>query len=220
MIANFHYVTGNKRGEELLKEIKSYCRSGGQWVQLRVKNESFRVVLELAFQAKRITTHYNARLIINDFPEIARAVNSYGVHLGKNDMSPKEARSYLFDHQIIGSTCNTMEDIVEVNSKGLVDYVGLGPFRYTETKEKLSPVLGIEGLRLIKEKCNLLGVNLPLVVIGGVQLEDFEDIFNCGVHGIACSSLVEQYQDKEVLLNKVDSILQNELDYEKFETSG
>ena len=71
-----------------------------------------------------------------------------GVHLGKNDMSPSDARKILGNGYIIGGTANTLDDIERLIKEG-VDYIGLGPFRYTETKKNLSPILGIDGYKKI-----------------------------------------------------------------------
>ena len=71
-----------------------------------------------------------------------------GVHLGKTDASPPIARNYLFTWQIIGGTANTLQDCETLIEKE-VDYISLGPFRFTETKADLPPVLGLHGYTAI-----------------------------------------------------------------------
>jgi len=220
MIANFQYITGKGSGETLLRRIRNYCRAGGQWVQLRMKEASFKEILEVAVQAKAITAQFNAKLIINDYPEIARSVNAFGVHLGKNDVSASEAKSLLFDYQIIGSTCNSWTDILHIHKEGKSDYIGLGPFRFTKTKEKLSPVLGVEGLKELKDKMQLNGIDLPTIAVGGITKNDLEALYQTGISGVAASALIEQEENIQGLLNQVDRFTQEELDYAKFEISG
>ena len=219
MISKFQYITGGGSNEEILLRIRDHCRSGGQWVQLRVKNRPFKQLLELATQSRSICSHYNAKLMINDHPDIARAVNAFGVHLGKNDMSATQAREVLFEHQIIGSTCNTWEDIERIIDEGKSDYIGLGPFRFTETKEKLSPVLGLEGVASILEKYNSLGYTLPIVAIGGIEEGDIEALYSKGVHGIAVSKLVERTRDLNGFMERIEKYIEQELDHAKFEIS-
>ena len=89
---------------------------------------------------------YGSRLIINDRVEVAVAVDADGVHVGKEDMPVREARRMMGEGKIVGGTANTVEDIRE-HYRGGADYIGLGPYRYTTTKKKLSPVLGLEGYR-------------------------------------------------------------------------
>ena len=69
-----------------------------------------------------------------------------------------------------------------------VDYIGLGPFRFTETKKNLSPVLGIEGYESIISSCKNKGINIPVIAIGGLIPNDFNALFKGGVHGVAISS--------------------------------
>jgi len=220
MIANFQYITGNLSEEDMLMSIKRYCIAGGQWIQLRKKNASASEVFELAIKAKAICNTYNAKLIINDYPEIARAVNAYGVHLGRKDMTAKEARTILFDHQVIGSTCNSIEDIQKIADEGASQYIGLGPFRDTKTKKELSPVLALQGIQNIQKQCNERGIEIPVVAVGGITHTDIPSIFDTGVHGLAASGMVEKENDLNRIFKEVERVTQKELDYAKFEISG
>ena len=219
MISRFHYITGKGSNEEVLYSMRDFCRAGGQWVQLRVKEKPFKELLEIATQARSICSHYNAKLIINDHPDIARAVNAFGVHLGKSDMTASKAREVLYEHQVIGSTCNTWEDVERILEEGKSDYIGLGPFRYTKTKENLSPVLGLDGVRAIQERLQLLDHKLPIVSVGGIEETDLEDIFSSGIHGVAVSSMMKNCADKDGLINRIEKITEQELDHAKFEVS-
>ncbi|NND77982.1 MAG: thiamine phosphate synthase [Flavobacteriales bacterium] len=219
MISKFQYITGNGTNEQVLIRIRDYCRAGGQWVQLRAKDRPFKQLLELATQARSICSHNNAKLIINDHPDIARAVNAFGVHLGKEDMSASQARKVLFDHQIIGSTCNSWEDIHKIFEEGNSDYIGLGPYRETQTKAKLSPILGLDGLRQILLQKEMTDNSLPIVIVGGIQEPDLEEIYDTGIYAVAASSMVENSKDVSGLVKRIEKITEQELDHAKFETS-
>lgn len=106
-----------------------------------MKKNSKAEILQTGRLIKEICQYYNALFIVNDQVEIARQLDADGVHLGLEDMNPEEARKILGPDKIIGATCNTMEDI-RLRAIQKVDYIGLGPFRYTTTKQKLSPVGG------------------------------------------------------------------------------
>ena len=134
--------------------------------------------------------------IINDNVELAKEIEADGVHLGRADRNPAEAREISGDDFIIGGTANTFDDIVSLLEQG-VDYIGLGPFRFTETKKNLSPVLGLEGIKNIVETYRRTSLRqIPVIAIGGIKLNDVEDLIKAGVHGIAVSSAINISEDK------------------------
>ncbi|MEM7104495.1 MAG: thiamine phosphate synthase [Bacteroidota bacterium] len=186
-IAHFHYLTQDIPGvgHETLAELA--CKGGVEWVQLRVKEQGYEDWLDTAWEVKKICNRFGAKLIINDNIEIAREVGADGVHLGKNDFPPAMARMALGPSKIIGGTANTFEDIQMLHLAD-VDYIGLGPFRFTETKKNLSPQLGIDGYRTLAERCKTADLNLPLIAIGGIKTKDINGLLEAGVHGVAISS--------------------------------
>ena len=100
----------------------------------------------------------------------------------------------LGEEFLIGGTANTFEDIVR-HWQGGADYIGCGPFRYTETKKNLSPVLGLEGYASILRQMQEAGVPLPVVAIGGITRADIPAIMQTGVRGIALSGTVLRADD-------------------------
>lgn len=183
MISKLHYISQGNNPEEHISNIQKACASGAELVQLRIKGFDEEIVLDTAKKVKEITGHFHTRLIINDYYKVAIEVKADGVHLGKSDTCPLIARKALASWQIIGGTANTLEDCKELISKK-VDYIGLGPFRFTKTKDNLSPVLGEIGYREILVKLN---TSTPVIAIGGITQNDVLDIMITGVHGIAIS---------------------------------
>lgn len=185
-ISKLHYISQGNTPKEHLENIQQACQSGAELVQLRLKNVSEKRVLKIAREAREITNHFQTRLIINDHYKIAKEVKADGVHLGKSDSCPTEARKHLYAWQIIGGTANSLEDCQTLINKK-VDYIGLGPFRFTETKENLSPVLGLNGYLTIIEE---LKTEIPIIAIGGIEVDDILDIMMTKVHGIAMSGAI------------------------------
>lgn len=183
MIPKLHYISQGDSPEEHLKNIHKACSSGVELVQLRLKNIDEVDLLKTAEKAREITANYQISLIINDHYKIAKAVKSDGVHLGKTDSSPTEARKHLHSWQIIGGTANSVQDCRTLIEKK-VDYIGLGPFRFTHTKHNLSPVLGLNGYASLLEE---LKTETPIIAIGGITIEDVTAILEIGVYGIATS---------------------------------
>ncbi|GKI22155.1 hypothetical protein CE91St19_15570 [Odoribacter laneus] len=188
------YITDYKEGWTIGEQVEAVCQGGIRWIQLRMKKNSKAEILQTGRLIKEICQYYNALFIVNDQVEIARQLDADGVHLGLEDMNPEEARKILGPDKIIGATCNTMEDI-RLRAIQKVDYIGLGPFRYTTTKQKLSPVLGVEGYQKILHTMSREGISIPVFAIGGIQDADFIPLLQTGIQGIALSGLIKNSPD-------------------------
>ena len=182
-ISTLQYITTSPEGAERA------CRGGVRWVQLRVKNQPYAIWKQLALETQAVARRYGATLLINDNPRLAQDIGADGVHLGQADMPPAEARAMLGATFIIGGTANTFADVQRHAAAG-VDYVGLGPFRFTSTKEKLSPILGLAGYADILRQCRAAGLAVPIVGIGGVTLADVPALLETGLHGVAVSGAI------------------------------
>jgi thiamine-phosphate pyrophosphorylase len=198
MLKKIQYISQGDSPEQQLANISKALDAGCKWIQLRYKNKSIEEVRTLAIMAQKICKAYDATFIINDHLQVASEINADGVHLGLEDISVKEARILLKENKIIGGTANTLEDVLQrVNEK--CDYIGLGPFRFTTTKEKLSPILGIEGYQeILKELKNRI-IDIPIYAIGGIEIEDFEKLEQAGVYGVAVSGLITHHKNPEIL---------------------
>lgn len=164
------------------------------WIQLRIKGATDNEVRPIALKAQSWCKIMSATFIIDDRVDLVKEIHADGVHLGKNDMPVAEARKILGDDFIIGGTANTFEDVKALAEAG-ADYIGCGPFRFTTTKEKLSPVLGLEGYQHIVSEMKAQHIDLPIVAIGGITKEDIPDIMKTGVTGIALSGCILNAED-------------------------
>ena len=199
-VGRLHYITQEVEKKTHAQLAEEACLAGVDWVQLRVKNKSYAEWKATAIETLAICRKYHVKLIINDNVELAKEINADGVHLGKEDISTAEARKILGANFIIGGTANTFEDIkMHVPN---VDYIGLGPFRFTSTKEKLSPILGIEGYKQIINKCRDNNITIPIVAIGGITSNDVAALLNTGVYGIAIASAITFSKDKRETVNE------------------
>jgi len=198
-ISKLHYISQGKTPEDHLNHIRQACTYGAEWVQLRLKDLPEETILKTAKKARDITAHFQTRLIINDHYKIAKMVKADGVHLGKTDTCPTEARKVLGKWYIIGGTANTLEDCENLIAKS-VDYIGLGPFRFTKTKKNLSPVLGLEGYQAI---LNVLKNSTPIIAIGGIVEADLPKLLKTGVHGVAMSKTITHSFNKISTINKL-----------------
>ena len=159
---------------------------GCRWVQLRMKDASEEELKNTAIRVQDLCRQYGATFIIDDHVDLVKQIGADGVHLGKLDMPIKEARERLGKGFIIGGTANTFEDIRQHVADG-ADYFGCGPFRFTTTKQKLSPILGLDGYRSILAQMKEEGLSIPVVGIGGITREDIPALKAVGLSGIALS---------------------------------
>ena len=200
------FITHRTTQYDYLQSVEMALKGGCRQIQLRMKEADVMEVERVAMQAKSLCDDYGADLYLNDHVGICLKVNAKGVHLGKSDMPPSEARTLLGDRYIIGGTANTFDDIFHLHEQG-VDYIGLGPFRFTTTKENLSPVLGLEGYRSILDLCRKNAINLPVLAIGGVTVDDIPDLMQTGISGVALSSTILNSENPVAEIEKMVKLL-------------
>lgn len=188
------FISHQNEKMSYLDGIREALAGGCKWIQLRMKGATDEEVRPIALKVKEWYKEQNATFLIDDRVELVKEVGADGVHLGKNDMPIAEARKILGDDFIIGGTANTFEDIKAHYEAG-ADYIGCGPFRFTTTKEKLSPILGLEGYCEIIQKMKAEKIDIPIVAIGGITKEDIPEIMKTGVNGIALSGSILNAKD-------------------------
>ena len=172
-----------------LDGIRLAIKGGCKWVQLRMKDATDDEVRPIAIEAQRLCRENGATFIIDDRVALVKELHADGVHLGKEDMPIAEARQILGDDYIIGGTANTLDDVKRHYASG-ANYIGCGPFRFTTTKKRLSPILGLDGYESIVEGMKREGIDLPIVAIGGITADDVPSILATGVTGIALSGAI------------------------------
>ncbi len=206
MIEKLQYITQETATLSHIDCVREACIAGVKWVQLRVKNKSNEEYLEIEKEAKIICDLYDVILIINDNVDIANEINAHGVHLGKTDMYISEARSILGEDAIIGGTANTLKDVERLIEQK-ANYIGLGPYSKTETKNNLSPVLGLSGYSELLNELKMFYAlsETPIIAIGGIDMYDIEPILSTGIYGVAVSGLLT---DNFSITNRLHTILE------------
>ncbi len=179
------FITHRRNGYDELSGSRAVLEGGCRWVQLRMKDAAADEIVAVGRPLAALCREFGATFILDDHVGLVKTVGADGVHLGKNDMPLVRARAILGPDKIIGATANTLADMLAAAEAG-ADYIGLGPFRFTTTKEKLSPVLGLEGYRSIMGEFRRVS-GIPVVAIGGITLGDLGAIMDSGVTGVAVS---------------------------------
>lgn len=167
---------------------------GCRWIQLRMKGATDDEVRLIALRLHEACKQVGATFVLDDRVALCKEIGADGVHLGREDMPVAEARELLGHKFLIGATANTFDDIRRLKRES-ADYIGCGPFRFTTTKERLAPTLGLEGYANIMARMNEEKLRIPVVAIGGILLDDVMPLINAGVHGIAVSGAILQAED-------------------------
>ena len=191
---SIQFITHQNEKYTYYDSAKIALEGGIRWIQLRMKESSKDTILQEAIRIRNLCKSYQALFFVDDHVDLALASSANGVHLGINDMPIKEARKLAGNNLLIGGTANTFNHI-EMQVKEGVDYIGLGPFRYTDTKKHLSPILGLEGIQKIVLQCQKNKISTIIHVIGGIQTMDIKAIMQTGVNGIAISSAILQAEN-------------------------
>lgn len=205
-VDKLHFISNETSNMSHIDSIRLALEAGCRWIQLRVKNRPEDEVLPIAREAKQLCDSYGARLIINDFPRVALAVEAHGLHLGLTDMPVPEARALAGEKIVIGGTANTWEDIVRRVHEG-ADYIGLGPFRFTNTKQNLSPILGIGGYQTFIHRMRQAGHSTPIIAIGGITPDDIGNLREAGIHGVAMSAALIGAADPQNTYHQIQQAL-------------
>ncbi|WP_140938755.1 thiamine phosphate synthase [Sphingobacterium lumbrici] len=184
-IERLQFISQGDTAEQQIISIHQALDAGVKWIQLRFKNQEEKAVRVLAEQVKRLCIQYSAKCIINDWVSVAQHVDADGVHLGLQDIDISTARLQLGEGVIIGGTANTIADVRQRISEGC-DYIGLGPYAYTSTKERLSPILGSTGYLTILSQLEYS--NIPIIAVGGIKTADLLSLQSTGVYGVALST--------------------------------
>ncbi len=169
--------------KDIERAVEKAIKGGATVIQYRAKNKDTKDMYEEAVRIKKVCDRYSVPLIINDRVDIALAVNADGVHLGQEDMPVEVARRIVGNEKIIGLSTKTLEQVKQAN-KLPVDYIGFGSIFPTETKKDVK-VSGIEVLKKVLE------VSIqPVVAIGGINLDNVEEVLQTGCKNIAVVSAV------------------------------
>ncbi|REC56000.1 thiamine phosphate synthase [Chryseobacterium piscium] len=184
------YISQGFTKAEQELNIRKTLDNGIKWIQVRWKNAPENEFIRLCEISKKLCADNQSVCIINDDVQIAKDIDADGVHLGLKDTSIEISRQILGKNKIIGGTANSISDVLQRMNESC-DYIGLGPLRFTSTKEQLSPILGFEGYKKIIQTLKEKSLEIPKIfAIGGVVLEDIQFLQQIGIYGVAVSGQI------------------------------
>jgi thiamine-phosphate pyrophosphorylase len=171
-------------------------------VQLREKDAPADEVARLASELRGVTTGTDTLLIVNDRPEAALEALADGVHVGRDDTRPEEARLLMGDSRVLGVSGNTVEEARAAQAAG-ADYLGLGPVFPTSTKQDARTPVGLGGLARVATEVP----DLPIVAVGGIDASNAASVVRAGAAYVAVVSAICFADDPVLAMDELLAVL-------------
>ena len=178
------------RGDRSLTDVlKEAATAGARLFQYRNKSASMKEAYAEASALRKVARDAGVTFIVNDRCDLALAVDADGVHLGQEDLPLDLARKVMGPDKLIGISTHNPDQVREA-SAGKPDYLGFGPIFKPGSKQDHDPVVGLEGLRAMREL-----TSLPVFAIGGIQIDQAGEVMRAGANGVAIISAILKAPD-------------------------
>ncbi|MGC8764687.1 MAG: thiamine phosphate synthase [Brevinematia bacterium] len=185
-------------GRKNIEVVREMIKGGIEILQYREKNnktmkEKYFECLEIS----KIAKENGILFIVNDYIDIAMAVDADGIHIGQDDIPVEVARKLLGHNKIIGVSTHCPEQAIKAVEDG-ADYIGVGPIFYTNTKENVVSPVGIEYLDFVAKN-----FSIPFVAIGGIKETNIEEVLR---HGAKTVAMVTEITEAINIVEKIQSL--------------
>jgi thiamine-phosphate pyrophosphorylase len=167
--------------QDLLVVARQLISAGATLIQYRNKKGSARQILSDG-RNLRLASTKKVQWIMNDRADLCLAAGFDGVHVGQDDLSPEGARTVVKEGKWVGVSSHSVEQAIAADST-TADYIAIGPIFATHTKEHPDPVVGLEGLKKVRD-----ATRKPLVAIGGITLANCRSVIDAGADSVAVIS--------------------------------
>ncbi|GAF24025.1 MULTISPECIES: thiamine phosphate synthase [Shouchella] len=194
-----YVITGEAfhKGKELVTVMEDAIKGGADFIQLRDKTSSRKEVFEKAKQLKELCRSYEIPFIVNDYIDIAMAVDADGVHVGQDDMPLAHVRKLVGDDKIIGVSTHKLEEALEAE-RGGADYIGVGPIFKTNSKEDVVDPVTTSYIKEIKAN-----LSIPFVAIGGIKTHNVREVIEAGADAVCVITEVVAADDVQAAAERL-----------------
>jgi thiamine-phosphate pyrophosphorylase len=198
-ISKFHYLTQDLPDRSHIEQAQIACEAGANWIQYRCMSKSDEEMVPEIHQIASICDDWGATLILANHYHLLDKVDAQGVHIEDLNANLEAIRNIITDEKTLGASATNLEALLKLQSSGIADYCGYGPFAHTNTRPNVTPLLGYQGYRDLERQ----PINLPVIAVGGIQLKDVEPLLKTGVYGIAISSTVNLSLDTGGMVKEI-----------------
>ena len=172
---------GYVRKSDAIHAAEAMIKGGVDLIQLRGKDRSIEELVELAAELHELTARSFTPLIVNDHAEVASKVPVEGVHVGQDDDSIEVVRRKAGRPVVVGKSTHSLGQARAAQREG-ADYIGFGPIFATPTKPDYRPI-GLKDINRVH-----FDVTLPIFCIGGIKIDNLEQVIVAGAHRVAIVS--------------------------------
>ncbi len=197
-ISKFHYLTQDLPNRSHLEQTEIACQAGANWIQYRCLTKADDELIDEINEIAVICDDWGATLILANHYELLDKVDAQGVHIEDFDADLIAIRKYISDEKTLGASATNIENLLQVQNTGVIDYCGYGPFAHTDTKPNDYSLLGFQGYRELQKH----PVEIPVIAVGGIQLNDVEPLLETGIYGIAVSGAINLALDPGATLKE------------------
>jgi thiamine-phosphate pyrophosphorylase len=183
-------------GRDELDIATQIIEGGAKTIQLRDKQSNKRELLIVAGKLKELCSQAGVIFIINDYLDLALAVDADGLHIGQEDLPLPAVRRQLPIDRIVGCSVTTVSQAKRSQDEG-ADYIAVGSIFPTTTKKEAT-VVGVDMLREIKRT-----VSTPVVAIGGINRHNIAEVITAGADAVAVISAVLGEKDVKRAVQKL-----------------
>lgn len=169
--------------ESLYSQVEKALEGGVTFLQLREKELEESIFQKEAVKIKELCKRFQVPFIINDYVNIAIAMDADGVHVGQRDMEAVNVRKIIGPDKILGVSAQTVEQAVLAEKQG-ADYLGVGAVFPTSSKADADDV----SYETLKAICQ--AVSIPVVAIGGISKDNIMKLTGSGIYGVAVISAI------------------------------
>jgi len=191
-------ISGKRSIFSIANKIKT---QGADIIQLRDKGSEKETIIRDALGLRRLLLNTQNLFIINDYLDVAKIVDSDGIHLGQDDASIGIARRILGKDKIIGVSCHNLKQAIQAQNRG-ADYISIGPIYPSLTKPEYRSI-GLDLIKKLKGK-----IKIPFFVIGGINQDNINEILLFGAKRIALCRAILQAKNISSSVKAFSKILQ------------
>lgn len=170
-------------GQDPLASAESLMVAGVDWLQVREKDLADRDLFDLVAALSPLAARSAVALLVNGRPDIALAAGATGVHLPSEGLPTGRVRSMCPPPLLVVRSCHSIEEVRRAQAEG-ADAVTLGPVFPTPSKAALGEPMGLEAF---SRAC--LGVEIPVLALGGVGPAEVPAVLAAGAAGFAAIRL-------------------------------
>ncbi|MBU1170264.1 MAG: thiamine phosphate synthase [Proteobacteria bacterium] len=199
---DIYCLTGEEfsKGRSNIEVVRQVIEAGVKTVQYREKEKSKLAMYRECLILRTMTRDAGVSFIVNDYVDLAMAVEADGVHVGQTDLPVPVIRNLTGGAMIIGLSTHSPEQAVKAVEMG-ADYIGVGPLFTTKTKKDVCAPVGLDYLDYVVKS-----MDIPFVVIGGIKEQHVTDLVR---RGASCVAMITEIVGADDIGDKIRTIRNN-----------